>query len=826
MVAELTFLNVDQLLLVKKQYAFWHFGWNKMPITPQSKNVSSEIEGGVRENDNLTKGIVCDPENTTCFVESDSVVRSTFIENKVPNDYEVRYETIKDFLAKPYMLTNFQWTSATTEGQNLYSVDIGPLLTSVSAWELKTRGFEMIRGTFHMRVQVNASPFQAGRLLIHYLPNYADRVAIDPTYSSRYNYNLIQKFQHPHVELDARDAIAIISVPYISPSPYFDRKEGTYDWGRIFVDVVSPFATGAGGILNAEISIFGYWSDVTLVAPIVPQAKGFRARRGSSLEMKEESTSVSSGLRAVSSAARTLSSIPILKPVMGTVEWVSRAGSEVASIFGWSKPRVNDKPMVMLHQPLRYVGTSDGPDVSLPTSLLHDNKIETSDEFSISDQDEMSLKYLLQVPTYLGRVSWLTSNTSGTQIIGRQLSPQLMYTTITKTVGGHTYTANSGAPLYYLSNFFQYYRGSLTLHLKIVKTMFHSGKLLITYSPIINETTVPTLASSIYSLREIVDIREQSEITLNLPYMLHRPYLGVSQQIGQLRVFVLNDLRCPETCAQSVDIIYFVTAGDDFEFQVPTNLRTCGGAIYTPQSKEEVIINSGIAESQEKETSTLYSKMSIGEHFLSVKQLLNRNSVLQPRGTALTTTFSSLIVYPWFVAGLTNDAVTGLPLQEAFAADAFSLIAPMYNYFRGKSRLQIQCDNTNNLTVYNVPGLTADLGSTAFYSNIAYAFGTNTATNLSPSYINTPFQTPVPVGNNQGYAFQHIPYYNKFPVSFVNVWQGTARNYYTLDETLPSSTAVTTSATGFTNPVLSRSFADDFQLAFFIGCPPLFMSYV
>jgi len=795
------------------------------------------IDGGVRLNDDLLNNVVCDSEKTTCFVDGESVVTSSLLKNTTINDYDLKFQGIKDFLGKPYLLGSILWGSSSGANSNLFYTDIGPLLTTVVPWEIKTRGFELIRGTFNIRVQINADPFQQGRALLHYIPNYATRFLLDPYFSKRTNYNLMMKFQHPHLELDCHDTASIMSIPYVSPSPYYDRKEQTYDWGRVYLDVVAPIESGAAaGNKNAEITIFGYWTDVDLAAPIVPQGRSYSARKGKDLEKKEETLKISQGLSIVSSVASSLSAIPMINPIMTTVAWISRTASEVASAYGWSKPRVNTAPVIMAQQTYRYVGTSDGPDISVPTSLIHDNQIAMTNEYSITDEDEMSLKFLLKIPTYMGYITWTTGSTSNTQLYTAALSPQsLSVPIIDGPVLGHTATAASGAPLYYLSNFFNYYRGSINVHLKFVKTIFHSGKLLITFTPVNLPTTAPDVSTSIYSLREVVDIREQSEITLNLPYMLHRPYLDPDQAMGTLRVMVLNDLRCPETCAQDVQMLIFYTAGDDFEFQVPTCSTNCGTSIYTPQSRSytETIVNTGIGDSGVKETSTMYSSKSIGEHFLSIKQLLNRNTQLQPR-VADAWTGTSYTIYPWFVVGSQLNPTTGALSAENYAADAFSWLAPMYTYFRGKARVLLLSGGIGN-------GVTTHANTTNFFkktTNYGYKvdtsatnpIGRNVLVTDNPGVEKQPFQTPVPSGAMMSTIFQHVPYYCKFPVSFVNVWQGfgnTGVNLFLSDETIPTSAAQFTNASTFGgNTTFQRSFSDDFQLCFFLNCPPVLTNYV
>jgi len=429
----------------------------------------------------------------------------------------------------------------------------------------------------------------------------------------------------------------------------------------------------------------------------------------------------------------------------------------------------------------------------------------------------------LSVPTYLDRVTWTTGNTSGTNVYFKLLRPQLMNKQVSNTVGAFTHTARYGAPLYYLSNFFALWRGSFKLHIKVVKTMFHSGKLLITYTPIETTTITPSLPESIYSLREIVDIREQSEITLNLPYMLHRPYVGPDQNMGRLDVFILNDLRCPETVAQSVDLLFYITAGDDFEFQAPTSVKSIGGGIYTPQSNNtETIVHAGIANSAIKKCSTLNSELSVGEHFLSIKQLLNRNSLQQPLVTQ-TYPNQGVNLYPWFASGITNVPVTGALQFTPFSADIFSFLGPMFQYFRGKPRILFASETQGNIYASNTSDIFR-VGTSTTYLTTTNNFGLNSV--IAPGLVSTrlPTQTPIAAGTNAGLNYIHVPYYCKFPVSFVQVWSGNNINFFA-DETQPlSSVTISTAGAIGATAVFHRSFCDDFQLSFFIGCPGLYLS--
>jgi len=531
------------------------------------------------------------------------------------------------------------------------------------------------------------------------------------------------------------------------------------------------------------------------------------------------------GLSVVSTAASSLSRIPMLSSIMKPLAWATRVSSNVASVFGWSKPRVNDTPHIIAQQNFRYIGTSDGPDVSFPLTVYQDNAIKMTDDFSLTSEDEMSFKYLLSVPYYNGGVtSWTTGITSGTQLYIQAISPSALFTQTSIVRGLRTITFATGSPMYYLSQAFSMYRGSIKVKFKIAKTIYHSGKLLVTFTPVLNEAVPTTVLNSIYSLREIVDIREKSEFEFTLPYMLNQSYVETGQSLGYLRVHVLNDLRCPETCAQYVDLLAFYTAGEDFEYQVPGNKEDALLNVFTPQMSKEVLVKEVIGNLSSRGLDVKEAERCIGENVLSVKQLINRNMSIQVSTTNIQVpNLTTTTWFPWYIVGHTNNVTTGVDQSENVVTDAYSFFAPMFLFYRGKARM---LNNINSVQSTLQPYALRNISSTSFFnsSNTTSIAGIGSLLSTNARLTNA-FQTTLP-GSNVA-PFVQVPYYSKFPASFVQVWQNDAKTYFNTDKTLPVTNIVFgsgTSGPSTNNGLLQRSFSDDFQLSFFISCPHLLIS--
>lgn len=805
---------------------------NFVSCTPQSSNGETRIDAGKTSNDEDLNPVICDTARTTCWTEADSKVTSTLNMPLMPTEIERRKEGIEEFLSKPYLLSALQYTTSTAANTNLAVFDPHAYLSSVTQWANKIQGFGLVRGTFVLRVEITAYPFQSGKLLIHALPNYNEMLnSTNPNLVSTHNTLLVSKFQHPYIELDLRDSVAEFKFPYIAPTSFYDIKNGGESWGRIFLDSLTPLRTGSGGLTFAEVACYGYWEDFSLAAPTVPQS--------SQMEKREVSGPISSGLKKVSRGFSDLSKIAVLSPVMQPLAWVLNIASGVASVFGWSKPRLDQPPMVMVKQLARYIGTSDGPDVSVPTSVTYDNAIEVMDKWSITKEDEMSMKFLLSIPTYMSTISWTTGNASGTSLLSQKITPKVMYTEGTDTHSARVATYRVGAPFYYLSNFFRYWRGDVWVVLKFAKTQYHSGKLQITWTPGSNITTAPTLATSILSYRHIVDIRDQNEVRFNLPWQLAKCYLKTgtttNEVSGQLDIVVLTDLRAPETCSSTIDMLVFYLPGDNFEFQVPGPSTGITTGPYLPQSSQsEVLVSGGIAETKINSASTYYSKMCIGEHILSIKQMLNKCTQLYPTRVPIWVGSKVLNISPFVIGAESINPSTGILTESGFVADAFSIFAPMYAYCRGSTRFFVSQDGPTSasgvgqphLIGMNTPDLNGQLVTTNAVTTTAVATGQSAG--QIPSILTGifPLQTPLPNDLGVGLGFYEIPYYSRYPVTHPLFAGGSQNVGYTYEANNCSVFTLQSYQNFDASLQIYRSMSDNFVLSYFIGCPPLLITYL
>jgi len=267
---------------------------------------------------------------------------------------------------------------------------------------------------------------------------------------------------------------------------------------------------------------------------------------------------------------------------------------------------------------------------------------------------------------------------------------------------------------------------------------------------------------------------------------------------------------------------FFFKAGDNFEFQVPSNAKQ-GVAPFSFQSANVVLVDSGIADTNEKILSTMYSKDCIGEHILSIKQILNKCSQLFWSGVISPFEGKNHIqVSPYFYGLCTQDPLLGTFQYPPLFGDWFSFMAPMYTYQRGGIRYLLTNDNdpiSGHVLLGNMPGAPFLAPGPIGTANIRNGSTDAVVSTYGTSHI-WPGETALPDDLAVGLNYVELPYYNRYPVTFQH--PASFAYFSQTDRTMPSSIlSITKEAVFGHSPMLYRSCSDDFQFSFFIGCPPL-----
>ena len=299
-------------------------------------------------------------------------------------------------------------------------------------WANKISGYNLIRGTAVLKVVVNAQPFQAGRLLIHFLPQEQNFAVYSGLYEALHNYSLVTKTQQPCIEMDIQDGTCTLEAPCVSPVLWFSRTN-PFDWGSFYITVLSPVASTVA--TTVTVRVFLYFKDFECAAPIFGPEMNREVGKFQVRERRKirQAGVVSTFFDAVSKPFDILRGVPVIGTTTGIVADATKKVSEFFGLFGWSRP-LDSRGVAVFKQHPQYQGfTFNGTNNGDVLALDSLNQVQPMENFAGSGIDEMSFSYLKVIPAYFQTVTWNTSSPSDTTLLTLNLSPSAL---VSKTTVG------------------------------------------------------------------------------------------------------------------------------------------------------------------------------------------------------------------------------------------------------------------------------------------------------------------------------------------------------------------------------------------------------
>jgi len=682
------------------------------PDTVNNNFATSVMDMAVSHTTDATTGNTTDANSTTATVSNELRIDNLIISSSSGNFSQ----DIKTFLSKPRIL-NPGILQTTDIVSTFPSFVIPQAVLSAGLIQDKIRGFLGFRGTSVFRLQVNANPFQQGRYMLAFVHSGGSAPST-PAGVAWYNMhmsNLTQRTQLPRVEIDIScDTEAILRIPYnscLNFTPLGSLTSGD-QFGAIGTVQLFPYvalATGTGSA-NCAYTLWHHFEDVELIGPSAPQSgRIYGSTRGRKSITEKEADSVGMGpvqstLIKVSNASSLFKSIPLLSAYASSVSWMSDIAASAAGVFGFSRPVNLEHAKRMTREVMPYFCNVDAPDQSMPLSLAAKNSVVITPGFSGTDTDEMDFGFIATVPAWLFTNVWTTSITSGSTLFTLPISPN--NNALTRTVTGGL-IATAYVPVAFVSTYFNYWRGSLIFNFKVVKTEYHSGRIMIAFFPgEPNETNPVSFANSDYCHREIIDIRECNTFVIKIPFISSSPYkplVGVDSIIGTLGCYVVDALVAPSTCSSNVQIICEKSGGPDIEFSIPTNVINTPFANVTPEagkvfeeSKPQPNncseLSTDIGSSSVTGDSNMNAAVCIGESISSFRTLLKQTNLIPYTATLSTPAVKFTYVNPYAWTIMYNSLTNPIPTTQA---DLYGTLCSLYAYSRGGVRIKF----TDNVTV-------------------------------------------------------------------------------------------------------------------------------
>lgn len=622
-----------------------------------------------------------------------------------------REHTIKDFLERPVPMWNGEWKTTNAQFSNLVTIEVPDDVLKAVMYQQKLAGFLGIRAGLKFRLQVNSQPFQAGRLRMIWVPYYKYLGKRTTVWDAINEGSFVSKSSLPGVEIDVSTTTECeFHVPYASPHLFYNLTTGEGYWGKLYVTVYSPLVDPAGGG-KVDCNLWFSFEDVQLGfptgAPAAQSSLSPVAQVGKEEHDMELKRSFSAASSKFASALRSIPPIPYLDSIIQPAAWASDTMSEVLKLFGLSKPESSNIPNYVKSNPLQFMPNSDGVNMSHNLSLLAGNSTELMPDMVSSGVDEMALLHLASTPSYIGHFSWTTSQPSGTSLFTYQVQP-------TDSV---TFDATTVVPsmLYYTSSAFGFWRGSIDLTFKFVKTKFHSGRVRLYFQA--GTVTFQTNNRN-YNYSQVIDLRSEDVVKFRVPYISTKPWMLVDSAYngvggypfctGVVKMEVLNELMATSTVSNTIDVLVEVSAGPDFELAGPRAPILTPVIVKPKASLTEKLIRTsrtitaqiGQEESREEEQAEIVNKEQLGvkrnmaewinvlamhgERVMSVRQMIKRSS----RVAEIKDPSTDLLIAP-FQFNINYMRETDVAAGSYKFQNYLSHFLNLYAFWRGSVNLKI-----------------------------------------------------------------------------------------------------------------------------------------
>lgn len=767
------------------------------------------------------------PTSTTTMVNDGSVSVSTMSKHIPmsvldPSASTMDTQTIVSFMSKPYPIVHDKFSASDVSTTFSYGNVYPGHYLNQPIFKNKMYGNLYFKGTMIVRLQVNANRFQMGRYIMYWLPftSSASYGALGTAQELRLRRNNLTTItQLPHVEIDLNcDTEAILEIPWINPASHFNFIDQTQSVGLIGLYPYSALQASSGPT-TAEFTIFVSYKDVDIKGVTLSQSgirRRVRGKNATELEQVSEGINgISSSLSKVSTAFDIWADVPLISSFAKPASWFADLASRTASVFGWSKPLDLSHVTRVTRTVFPYMSNVDAPDESFLIGMNSKNSVQALPGFAGSDLDEMSIDYIKTIPAYVRKFTMSTTDDVGTVLLSQFYLRPVSFTNATDT-NGLTYYTNT--PMGFLARLFEFYKGSIKITLKIVKTEFHSGRISVSYSPRNNTVSDWSNADAVYLHREIIDIRLGNEFTFVVPYTSNVPFRKCTQSYGVLNITVLNELVAPATVPSNIVFLMEMSAAPDMEFSVPRmhNMTPYGpyvaqsGLVPRNECQISATVLGGGSMSSDNDMSCLLIN---GEKPKSLLQLLKIFHV-PVYATGLPATNKYQWIRPFAITFVNGDSAPSSLVKGVAFSDTFSLINLCYAMSRGGVRLKL-------------------MPSTGSTSDALYSVYHVQTTGATDDYIGAGSSFPVTTGNEansfnalfrnsfSGGVEVALPQYQKTH-SRVNIEQyAVGTNCYpNVSLTSNDSLFVVQNVTNNAVHTVYRAASDDFQLGLFVGIPP------
>jgi hypothetical protein len=621
--------------------------------------------------------------------------------------------SIIDYLKRPALLGSYNINTdfnaaplyVSTDRVSTALFDLPYAAMNIAGRANKLANFRYFNASSKLKIMFNVSPYVEALFFIGYSP--MDAFKPGAYHMVRRSLPSLTSLPGDLVDVQLTDSYEI-TVPWCDTRDCGVLHETSSTEFRNSRLGIFPIFIHGPAVFNLNIQVYHWFDDITLKGPSYRTPVSVDAHLQIAHEGKGPISEVAT---KVSSVSKVLSRIPIISDFAGPVSWVSDLVGGVASSFGYSRPVVGSAVQPVNIIPGRGFTQVKAEDVSTILAMSNDNEISPSKQAFMTDIDEMSLEHICSKPGVVAVEPWSSSDAVGTELYIASVD-----TKPSSTISG---TAKVYLPtcFEYVSMSTGYWRADICYKIKFIKTPFHAGRLELVFHP--GESALATGVDTSNCYKQIVDISQESELEICIPYMFTRPllrsvleYSSTDESTRGLGIFCINTLTPlihPDSVSTSIGVVVSKYA-KNCQF---AGLMSRSETLYLPTDETPITkhVNATLqiavgttvndpkfvvfGESNSDEINT--TEFVCGEQLTSLRQLVKSHQHVND-----ITTTPTIINHPY---GATWKTYAGR-------------FAPMFGYYRGGTSYKIQ----------SVEG-TVNIVSTAIQLDGEYGIGARHITN-------------------------------------------------------------------------------------------------
>lgn len=562
-----------------------------------------------------------------------------------------------DWFSRPLRVATIPWAEGNHIATAIYPWHAYFTNTEVYS---KVKGFSRLRCKLHVKLMINASPFQYSLGIMSYRPLAGG--GSDPAYSGGElaNYNtitndiptLMSYTQMPHAHFEPQYSKGCeMELPFLYHSDWVPLISSDLahlqHMGRLSIASYSTLRTAGTSTANPiTISVYVWATEVELAGPSMI------------LQSKDEYSlkPVSSTAYAIAAAAKSMESVPSIAPFARATGVMASSLGSVASMFGFSNPPVIDPVHNMRINYAANISSTDIPTQLEKLSMDPKNELTVDGRtVGLDGVDNMSIRYVLDRSVFYTSFQWNAADAADAIVFSTYINPSIAHVTeYVPNLFGGTAKQIQMTPSCLLGTMFANWRGPITLKFVAAASQFHRGRLRFSYDP-----AGPWADNQLGSMRlyqKVWDLSISNTFEYEVPYMAATSWLqnfnyavteanatasifwkdrtgfagiptGYTKYYfnGALRVDVMSELTAPS--AVNIPIFVYVNASK-VEFANPQVTHSISQlSLAELQSLDAVTVNDDVVKTDIEiiEDIDHIHDVYMGEAVVSLRNVIHRS---------------------------------------------------------------------------------------------------------------------------------------------------------------------------------------------------------